>query len=264
VDSHNELNERLLERLLSCQDKLDGYEDELGTWTDSLEELSIIENAFELDKSNKLQGNTILDIGTDCVKPLYIALKFEPCKIIGVSDDLPDFSSDLELQSKLFAKTKISFYDCNFFNKETLKKIRKEEEIEKFDIVLLSKTLHHLRTGECCIAETRDQKHECRKDEKCCINRFEEQKIFDKLLSFGKRVIVYEGFWPHEDDDDKVRGRGGYFTIEEWRRIFAHLSENYEVEFIDPLRCHLGKKESEKIITKLRQVDCICFYIEAR
>jgi len=53
----------------------------LNTWIDSLEELSEIEDAFEVDERNKLHGKTILNIGTDCVKPLYIALKFEPDKI---------------------------------------------------------------------------------------------------------------------------------------------------------------------------------------
>ena len=121
--------------------------------------------------------------------------------------------------------------------------------------------MHHLRTGE-CIAKERDQKHECREDEECCIYKFDEQKIFEKLLQLGKRVIVYECFFPHEKDVDKVRGRGGHFTIKEWRRIFSHLSENYRVEFIEPLRCQLDKKELDKVIAKLRQVDYICFYVE--
>lgn len=77
-------------------------------------------------------------------------------------------------------------------------------------------------------------------------------------------MIVYECFLPHEKDDDKVRGRGGHFTIKEWRRIFSHLSENYGGEFIKPLRCHLDRKELEKVIAKLRQVDCICFYAEIK
>ncbi len=260
----NALNERVLERLLICQDKLDGYKDELGTWTDSLEELSVIENVFELDKRNKLHGNTILDIGTDCVKPLYIALKFEPDKIIGINEDLSySYASDVEQKSKLLTKTEIHLYNCSLFDDEKFRRILLKEKEDKFDFVLVSKTLHHLRTGK-CIAKERDQKHRCREDEECCIYKFEEQEIFKRLLELGKRVIVYEWFCPYDKDDDKVRGRGGYFTIKEWRRIFTHLSENYRVEFTDPLRCHLGKKELEKVITKLRQVDCICFYVETR
>lgn len=76
-------------------------------------------------------------------------------------------------------------------------------------------------------------------------------------------MIVYEYFFPHEKDDDKVRGRGEYFTTEEWKQIFRHLSENHRVEFIEPLRCHLDKKDVEKMIAKLRQVDYVCFYVES-
>jgi hypothetical protein len=75
-------NSDLIERL---QNRLDDYKDDLDTWADALEELSEIEDAFE--KGN-LDGKTILDIGTDYVKPLYIALKFKPLKIIGINEDV--------------------------------------------------------------------------------------------------------------------------------------------------------------------------------
>ncbi len=257
----------LVERLLECAKELEDYKADLDTWTDSLEELSEIENAFEVDSENKLQGKSILDVGTDCVKPLYIALKFEPDKIIGISEDLSvySFASDLEQKSKLLTKTKIHLYDCSLFDEETLRKIlRKEKKEDRFDFVLTSKTLHHLRTGRCIVAKKRDQKHECRPDEESCIYKFEEQDIFKHLLRLGKRVIVYEAFYPHEKDEDKVRGRGGYFTTREWKQIFRHLSENYRVEFIEPLRCPLDKKELEKVMAKLRQVDYICFYVETK
>ena len=255
----------LEERLLKCLEESDDLKDDLNTWTHSLEELSDIEDAFEVDKINKLHGKTILDIGTDCVKPLYIALKFEPDKIIGISEDLSiySFASDLEQKSKLFTRTKIKLYDCSFFDEETLRKILRKEKEDTFDFVLASKTLHHLRTGE-CIAKKRDQKHMCREDEERCIYKFEEHEVFERLLQLGKRLIVYECFFPHEEDIDKVRGRGGYLTTEEWKQIFSHLSENYRVEFIEPLRFQLDKKELEKVIVKLRQVDCICFYVETK
>lgn len=259
--------DELAEKLLKCLEESEEYKDELDVWNaawiDSLEELSEIEDAFEVDKKNKLRGKTILDIGTDCVKPLYIALKFEPDTIIGINEDLSpySFASELEQKSKFLTKTEIHLYNCSLFDDEKLRKILKKEKTDKFDFILTSKTLHHLRTGE-CIAKERDQKHKCRQDEESCIYKFEEQEIFDRLLRFGNRVIIYEAFYPHEEDEDKVRGRGGYFTIKEWRRIFSYLSENYRVEFIEPLRCHLDKKELEKVIAKLRQVDCICFYVE--
>ena len=257
---------RARERLLQCLEESDRYKNELDTWIDSLEELSEIEDAFEVDKRNKLHGKTILDVGTDCVKPLYIALKFEPDKIIGISQNLSDyrFASDLEQKSKLLTKTEIKLYDCNFFDEETFRKILKHACMQKrkFDFVLTSKTLHHLRTGRCIVAENRDKKHECPPDEGSCIYKFEEEEIFERLLQLGKRVIVYECFFPHEEDVDKVRGRGGYFTTEEWQQIFSHLSENYRVEFVKPLRCQLNKKELDNVIAKLRQVDCICFYVQ--
>jgi len=257
----------LEERLLDCLAELDSCKTDLlcaDTWTDSLGELSEIEDAFEADRKNRLHGKTVLDIGTDCVKPLYIALKLEPRKIIGISEELSRyyFASEIELKSKLL-KTEISFYNCSFFNKVKFRNILKKEKDDVFDFVLVSKTLHHLRAGE-CIAKDRDPKHECREDEKSCIYKFEKQKIFKRLLDLGKRVIVYEAFFPHEEDDDKVRGRGGYFTVEEWKQIFKHLSNNYRVEFIEPLTCRLDEKELRTVTAKLRQVDCICFYVEAK
>ena len=68
------------------QEKLENCEDDLAftdIWTESLNELSEIEKAFETEK---LDGKTILDIGTYGVKPLYIALKYEPYKIIGIDE----------------------------------------------------------------------------------------------------------------------------------------------------------------------------------
>jgi len=239
--------------------------DDWDIWTDPLEELSEIEDAFEAHEKDKLHGKTILDVGTDCVKPLYIALKFEPDKIVGINEDfsLYSFASDIEQQSKLFTKTRIHFYDCSLFNEENLKKIIREEKIEKFDFVLVSKTLHHLRAGK-CIASKRGLEHKCREDEKCCIYKFEEQDIFDRLLRLGNRVIICEYFDPTEEDEDKVRGRGGHFTIKEWEQILRHLSENHQVEFFRPVRCHLEKKEMKNVIAKLRQVDCVCFYVETK
>lgn len=248
-----------------CEEEEEENEADWGIWTDPLEELSEIEDAFEADEKDKLRGKTILDVGTDCVKPLYIALKFEPDKIIGINEDFSPYSfvSDIEQKSKLLTKTRIHFYECSLFDDENLKKIRREEKKEKFDFVLVSKTLHHLRAGKCIVSE-RDLEHECREDEKCCIYKFEEQEIFKRLLRLGNRVIVYESFYPHEKDDDKVRGRGGYFTVKEWHQIFSHLSENYRVEFVKPSRCQLGEKELENVIAKLRQVDYICFYVETK
>jgi len=172
-------------------------------------------------------------------------------------------ASDIEQKSKLFSDTKIELYNCSFFDNETFGKIREKEEIDSFDFILVSKTLHHLRTGKCTMKE-RDEKHEHQKDEteKCCIYGFEEQKIFEKLLRLGKRVIVYETFFPQGEDDDKIRGRGGYFTATEWGRIFEYLSGKYKVEFVRPERFQLNKETLNRIDSILRQVDCVCFYVE--
>jgi len=245
-----------------CDEEEEKPEDEDGwqIWTDPLEELPEIEDAFGITSENKLHGKTVLDVGTDCVKPLYIALKFEPDKIIGVSEDfsLYPFSSELEQKSRLLTRTEIHFYGCSLFDDENLRKIMRKEKEEKFDFVLVSKTLHHLRTGECRL------KHKHRDDEKCCIYKFEEHEVFERLFQYGKRVIIFEAFYPQDKDDDKVRGRGGYFTTKEWERIFYYLLRNHRVEFIKPIRCHLEKKELKKVIAKLRQVDYICFYVETK
>jgi len=127
----------------------------------------------------------------------------------------------------------------------------------------VSKTLHHLKTGK-CIAKERDEKHKCREDEESCIYGFEEQKIFEMLLELGKRVIIYEYFEPDQNDNDKVRGRGGYFTIKEWMRVFEYLSEKYKVELIRPERFHLNKEALDRVCSMLRQVDCVCFFVEGK
>jgi len=249
------------EGIRELQEELKRSKNELGFWTNSLEELSEIEKSFEADE---LHGKTILDIGTDCVKPLYIALKYKPDKIIGIDENLSySYAADIEQNSKLFVKSELIFRNCSFFNKVKLKEILTKENPQRFDFVLVSKTLHHLRDGDCIMKEREpDSNHICRADEKFCINRFNEKKIFKHLIELGNRVIIYECFEPSEEDDDKVRGRGGYFTINEWKRILEHLSENYKVELVQPLRCSIKKGEFENLKTILKQVDCICFYVE--
>jgi hypothetical protein len=262
---NNNLNERLSESLLECEKHAKDLENDLQTWTDSLSELSEIEDAFKTDGKFKLRGKTVLDIGTDCVKPLYIALKFKPDKIIGINEDLSiySFEADLKQKSKLFIQTEIGLYSCSFFDNETFERIKMKESMSKkrFDFVLVSKTLHHLRSGK-CVAKERDEKHQCQKDESCCIYEFEEQTIFEKLLELGERVIIYEYFDPSDTDNDKIRGRGGYFIIDEWKRILSYLTENYEVRFIRPRKFQLHRTELADDIPILRQVDCICFYVE--
>ncbi len=250
-------NNDLVERLLECEKDLEKCKNESQSWTDSLEELSVIKDALVTEENDRLDGKTILDIGTDCVKPLYIALKFQPDKIIGIDEDLSyPYASDIERKSKLFTHTKIRLYNCSFFDNETLDRILRKEKIEKFNFVLVSKTLHHLRTGKCV------KKHKCREDEKCCKYGFETQDIFKDLLQLGNRVMIYEFFDPNDTDDDKIRGRGGYFTTKEWIDMFKALSEKYRVEFIRPKPFSLNKKTLNEVDSILRQVDCICFYVE--
>ena len=252
---------RFQEELESCEEDLEFTQ----IWTDALEELSEIEKAFG---TNELCGKTILDIGTYGIKPLYIALKYKPKKIIGINDGFPDSdAAKIEQKSKLFLETEIKFYECSFFNDVKLKEILNKEILNKknpkFDFVLVSKTLHHLRSGA-CFAERRDPGHCCKEDEKCCIYKFDEQEIFERLLCLGKRLIVYEWFDSGAEDNDKVRGRGRYFTTNEWKQIFGFLekSEKYRVKLIQPSRLHLDKEGLREMDTILRQVDTLCFYVD--
>ena len=254
-------NEDLVERLLECEKNLEEYDNESKSWTDALRELSLIKDAFPIREGDKLDRKTILDIGTDCVKPLYIALKFEPEKIIGINEGLLAIGSDIEVQSKLLTKTKLSFYDCSFFDEETFRKIREKEGIDKFDFVLLSKTLHHLRTGK-CVNEKHKKKVKCPEDEKSCTYRFEPDKIFCDLLRFGKRVIIYEFYDSTVKDDDKVKGRGGYLTKNEWNDIFKAILRKYVVNFVIPQKFNLDQKRPEEIDSLLKKGDAICFYVE--
>lgn len=256
----NGLIKRLSENLMDYKKENEDLKIDLETWTDALEELSEIEGAFKTNGIFKLRGKTVLDVGTDCVKPLFIALKFKPNKILGISDDLSLFSfgANLKQKSRLFAQTEIGLYNCSFFDTETFDRIMKTERMatKKFEFVLVSKTLHHLRDGKCV------KKHKHREDEKCCKYRFDEEKIFRELLGMGKRVIICEFFDPTAEDDDKIRGRGGYFAVTEWLRILRYLSQKYEVKFVRPKNFQLHIEDLKEDVQILRQVDCICFYVE--
>jgi hypothetical protein len=258
-------DDNLIERL---QNRIENNENDLQAWTYSLEELAEIEDAFEADEEKKLVGKTILDIGTDCVKPLYVALKFRPDKIIGINEDLSySYTSDIEQSCKIFAEpTQIRFYNCSLFDNGTLKRILKREKVDKgFDFVLVSKTLHHFRTGEC--VRKLGKKHDCKdvETEKNCIYEFKEKEIFEKLLTLGKRVVIYEYFDRGETDDDKVRGRGGYFIREEWERMFRYfLQSKYNVKFIRPEGFSLCKETLDNAFSILRRVNTICFYVESK
>ena len=257
-------NSDLVERLLEYEKKLDDQKDDLDTWIDALEELPEIENAFEDNGKIELHAKTILDVGTDAVKPLYISLKFKPSKILGISEELRPFATVLEQKSKLVIETQIRLYNCSLFDKKMFDEILKKERIDrKFDFVLVSKALHHLRTGK-CVANERNEQHECREDEGCCIYGFKEKEIFKRLLELGKRVIIYEYFDASDIDNDKIRGRGGYFTTKECKRMLVHLSGKYKVEFISPERFHLDEETINRVDSILRQVDFICFYVEER
>jgi len=111
-----------------CDEEEEEQEDEAEweIWTNPLEELSEIEKGFEASSKNKLHGKTILDVGTDCVKPLYIALKLEPNKVVGINEDLAfyPFASELEQNAKHLTRTKIRLRNCSLFNDEKLKRIR--------------------------------------------------------------------------------------------------------------------------------------------
>jgi hypothetical protein len=231
-DERNNPNERI-EKLLKDNE----FKDEsLEIWTEALEELSEIEDAFKTNGKPDIQGKTVLDVGTDAVKPLYIALRYNPSKIVGISDFFRPFVSDIELKSKILTDTQIRFYTCSLFDEATFDRIRgKENILGKFNFVLVSKTLHHLRTDKCI------EKHECPESEESCKYGFNTEFIFNKLLSFGERVIVYESIddsteEDDEEDADKVRGRGSYFRKNDMLQILTDLTDSgkYRLRFIRP------------------------------
>ena len=103
---------------------------------------------------------------------------------------------------KSYKSFKIGFHDCNFFNEEKLGKICEQEGIvDKFDFILISMTLHHLR-AKVCVAKKRDPKHRCTEDENCArwVNstpweekRKSEAKLLHKRnLAMQDRVLACE------------------------------------------------------------------------
>jgi hypothetical protein len=121
--------------------------------------------------------------------------------------------------------------------------------------------LHHLRTEKCF------EKQECPENEEFCKYGLNTEFIFNKLLSLGERVIIYEPIGDAtEEDADKTRGRGGYFTKNDLLQILTTLanSEKYQVRFIRPQIFDLDKTTFDRVEPILRQVDVICFYVEER
>ncbi len=259
-DETEDLTKKLTEKNLKLEEDIDFSKEEMTIWTDAITELCDIEDAFKMNEKTEMQGKTILDVGTDTVKPFYIALKYKPSKIIGITDgSFRPFALEIESQSKLLTDTKIRLYSCSLFDEITLDRIREKEEIRgRFNFVLVSKALHHLRTDECVEA------HECPADEKSCKYGFNTASIFKKLLSLGERVIVYESFDDTEEDVDKVRGRGGYLGKDCLLDVLKCLSESeeYRVYLVRPQSFNLDKTTLDRVEPILRQVDCICFYVE--
>jgi hypothetical protein len=258
-DDKKDLNEKLTEKHLELEEDKDNSEECLKIWTEAITELSEIEDAFKTNEEIELQGKTILDVGTDAVKPLYLALKYEPSKIIGIDESgFREFNFEIESRSKLLTDTKIKLYDGSLFDDIALDKIRKKEEIVGlFDFVLVSKTLHHLRTDKCI------EKHKCQEDEESCKYGFNTERVFEKLLSLGKRVVVYEPI-DDGDDADKIRGRGCNLTKKEWHQIFQYFLRNSKlrIKFVRPQIFDFSKATLARTEQILREVDLICFYVE--
>jgi hypothetical protein len=256
------LNEKLTERLLKLEDELDYLKDDLKTWTDALEELSEIEDAFKTNGKIEMQGKTILDVGTDSVKPLYLALKYRLTKIIGIDEDVfSPFELEIESGSKSLTETDVRLYSCSLFDDVALNRIREKEGMNgKFNFVLVSKTLHHLRTDKCV------EEHECSENEECCKYGFNTEFVFKKLLALGERVIIYESFDDTEKDADKTRGRGGYLAKNGMLQILTDLSNNekYRVSIVRPQTFELDKTTLDRVEPILRQGDIICFYVEEK
>jgi hypothetical protein len=253
-------NEKLTKKHLELEEEIANLKEEMTIWTDAITELSEIEDAFKTNGKTEMQGKTILDVGTDSVKPLYLALKYKPTKIIGIDEDVfRPFELEIESGSKSLTETEIRLYSCSLFDDVALNRIREKEGISgKFNFVLVSKTLHHLRTDKCV------EEHECSENEEGCKYGFNTEFVFKKLLSLGERVIIYESFDDTEKDVDKTRGRGGYLTKNGLLQILIDLSNNeeYQVSIIRPQTFDLDKTTLDRVEPMLRQVDIICFYVE--
>ena len=258
-DEKDNLNRKLTEKHLELEEEIATLKDETKIWTDAITELSDLEDAFKTNGKIEMQGKTVLDVGTDSVKPLYLAMKYKPTKIIGINEcGFRTFELEIESGSKSLTETEIRLYNCSLFDDVALNRIREKEGISgKFNFVLVSKTLHHLRTDECV------EKHECQEDEECCKYGFNAEFVFEKLLSFGERVIIYDPI-KTDEDLDKTRGRGENFTKNELLPVFKYLSENekLKVKFIRPQMFDLDKTTLDRVEPMLRQVEPLCFYLE--
>ena len=72
--------------------------------------------------------------------------------------------------------------------------IKEEKKLDEyFDLVIISRTLHHLRSGKCQIHNLSSSKKslniECVENPKGCVFEF-ETKILRNLVSYGKKTLV--------------------------------------------------------------------------
>jgi len=205
-------------------------------WESILQKIGLTKDECEI--------KTLLDIGAFGIFAILVALIFKLERVIAI--DQIGFHSDFyELKEglanffdnrdavqliKADARYVKSLCENKVYFKNELKEIK---ELEPFHIVIMSKILHHLRTGKCKIHE---KEKLCQQNPKQCLFKFQPKDII-KLFLLGKQIIIWDIIALNEIDVDKDQtGIGGHLTREELWDLITTLKEvNHEIEFFEPL-----------------------------
>jgi len=202
-----------------------------------------------IEEIGEFSGKIICDIGgTEIDAQLFVG--YQPLILIVINNGLLSHQKILiDNLNELYNNVKTQVVEKDFrYPKFLLKYISNNcKEIEDritdkrkaFDLIFLSKILHHIRGGRCILhntyAETNDRNHDCDKKSKDCILKFRIE-VIEKILQYGEKMLVWEQYDPYTKDNDKETAVGGHLSTNEWKDLLQKLYENgNNITFFEPI-----------------------------
>ncbi|MHA1380933.1 MAG: hypothetical protein ACTSRG_21410 [Candidatus Helarchaeota archaeon] len=199
-------------------------------WEIEFDKINEWQPSFEKIRKDLKEINRICEIGGDWKSVFLLSQHLKLTRITNVNKIFIDDGNIIQYEN-LVKKSQFDFIkqDARFIN--GLKTKLKEKEVEiPFDLLIISKTLHHLRTGKCIIQEEKKKWH-FKKHMK--IFEFEPEKII-KLFKLAKFTLIWEHIEPNESDHD-IEDNGGNFTREEFKNFIKNLKvNNFTIDLISP------------------------------
>lgn len=223
-------------------------ENKLDPWADTMEKL--------IKWQAILNGDSIKRIcnigGWGYLSTLYCMIKTVDCAVVisqEISEDIFKIRDEIypyfRGNSNTRKKNILHLIEADARYKEGLKDILTErlsiteKELKKyFNLLIISKTLHHLRSGKCQVHRKSPNKKginvECIKDPDSCVFEFKTDVLYN-LVSYGEKTLIWELIEPNFVDTDKEDGVGGHLTRREFWEILRDLdTKGYIIEFFFP------------------------------